>query len=164
VRSQSPCVLICVTWLLSLRWLVVSLECTMARPSIRLKSNPKWLAIISPNFQFHTNLSSTVDPVLVPLTRLGSFLSSENSHALVISCDLLDFVCYLSVLFSVPYCMVYPDLIPYINIVVCFIFTTCSFKAWIYRYSLLNLICGCVHGWILCPVLGLTLTNWYAIK
>lgn len=136
----------------------------MARPSIKLKSNLKWLATISLNFQFHTNLSSTVDLVSVPLTLLGSFLSSDNIYALVISSGLLDFVCYFSVLFSVPYFMVYHDLIPYMNIVVFVLFS--QFKAWIYRNSRLNLICGCVNCcWVplLRAVLGLSLTYWCAI-
>jgi len=79
VRSQNQFAPISATWLLCLRWLVASLESTMARPSTRLKSNPRWLDIISLSSLFHTNPSSTVGLVLVPLTLPGSFLSSEKN-------------------------------------------------------------------------------------
>lgn len=77
VRSPNRFVPICGTWSLYLKWLGASLVCTMARPSTRLKSSLKWLAITWPSSLFHTSLWSMVDLVLVLPILQGSFLSSE---------------------------------------------------------------------------------------
>lgn len=77
VRSQNLLGPIFVTWLLYPRWSEASLECTTERPLTRLKSNLRWLGITLLSSQFHTSLLSMVDPVLVLLIPLGSFLSSE---------------------------------------------------------------------------------------
>lgn len=77
VKSQSLSRLTLGTWSSFLKWLEVLSEFTMVKPSIRLKSSLKWSATTWPSSLSHISLSSTVDPVLVLLTRQGSYLSSD---------------------------------------------------------------------------------------
>lgn len=84
-RSQPWLRPTCVTPSSSPRWSAASSVCTTARRSTRSKSRLRWSDTTWASSVWPTSRSSTVDLVLVPLTRLDSSLSDRVSLLFLLS-------------------------------------------------------------------------------